>query len=227
MDPRGSAPPLHPWNLSLREARSWQIALRGRLILEWSGAPPRSVAGIDVHYEKGLGRAAIVVLSYPGLALCHEEILQGEVPFPYIPGLLAFREGPLVLGVCRRLPSLPDVLLFDGHGVAHPLGFGLASHLGLWMDRPSIGVAKSRLYGRYQPPGPDFGDVSVLQDEHSPEVLVGAVVRTRAGAKPVFVSPGHRMSLDDAIGITLACCRGHRLPEPLWLADRLARRPVG
>jgi deoxyribonuclease V len=141
------------------------------------------------------------------------------VTFPYVPGLLSFREGPAVLDALDKLKSPPDLLIFDGHGLAHPRRFGLACHLGLLVDIPAIGCAKSRLCGQYEEPGPHRGDTMPLIDKGE---VVGAAVRTRAGVKPVFVSIGHRVDLPTSIHYVLACCRGYRLPETTRWAHRLA-----
>lgn len=213
----------HLWSLSPAEAEHIQRELVSRLILAWDGRPVRTVGGVDVSFPAPeVARCAIAVLRYPDLNLVDKAIAEVPVTFPYIPGLLAFREGPAVLAAWERLTLQPDLLMFDGQGIAHPRRMGIAAHMGLWLDRPSIGVAKSRLYGRYQPPGPQAGDSGPLWDEHQPEQVIGAVVRTRTGANPIFVSPGHRIDLEHALHFVLACTRGYRLPEPTRWAHRLA-----
>jgi deoxyribonuclease V len=213
---------LHSWTVDAADAIELQERLRGRLILRWDGRPVRAVAGVDVHYEDDWARAAIVVFRFPDLDLLEQVTAEGETPFPYIPGLLAFREGPVVLAAWAALAHDPDVILFDGHGIAHPRGFGLASHLGLWLETPSIGVAKSRLVGEESEPGPGRGEVAALLDEADPRRIIGASLRTREGARSVIVSPGHRIDLEHSLEFVLGCCRGHRLPEPLRFAHRLA-----
>lgn len=214
---------MHSWTVDVAEAIRIQERLRERLVLTWDGRPVRRVAGVDVHYGRGLARAAIVVLSYPGLDLLEEATAEGASPFAYVPGLLAFREGPPVLAACQALVHWPDIILFDGHGIAHPRGFGLASHLGLWLDTPSIGVGKRRLVGMGADPGPVPADAVALRAEGDAGRIIGAALRTRQGSRPVFVSPGHRIDLEHSLEFVLGCCRGHRLPEPLRLAHELAR----
>jgi deoxyribonuclease V len=161
-----------------------------------------------------------VVLKFPELDLVAEAAAEMPLSYPYVPGLLSFREGPAAIEAVARLAVRPDVLLVDGQGVAHPRRFGIASHIGLFLDLASIGCAKTRLIGRYVEPGPKKGDFSYLRDRGH---IIGAVVRTRDQVAPVFVSSGHRIRLSDAIRIVLACCRGVRLPETIRRADRLAR----
>jgi len=212
---------IHRWDVGYPEAVAIQERLRGRLILRDEGLadPLRSVAGADISYDRGsdLFFAAVVVLGYPGLEPLEETTHAARVLFPYIPGLLSFREGPPLLGAFAKLRQRPDLILFDGQGIAHPRGIGLASHLGLLLDRSAIGCAKSRLAGTHGTVGDKRGDWTALMNGKD---RIGAVVRTRPGVKPVFVSPGHRISLESAVAITLACCRGYRLPEPVRRAHR-------
>jgi deoxyribonuclease V len=147
---------------------------------------------------------------------------ESPASFPYVPGLLAFREGPVVLAAWEKLRCKPDVLLFDGQGIAHPRGIGLASHLGLWLRRPSVGVAKTRLYGNHDQPGSLRGERAVLWDSRDPERAIGVVLRTRTKVKPVYVSPGHLMDLAQAVDVVLQCCTRYRLPEPIRWAHRVA-----
>ncbi len=209
----------HPWDLSPQAARALQRELAGRVVRQTDMGPVNTVAGLDVGYRDGLAWAAVVVLSYPELVVVDQALARRQVSFPYVPGLLSFREGPAVLDALARLASPPDLLIFDGHGLAHPRRFGLACHVGLRVDIPSIGCAKSRLVGVYEEPGPEQGSYSLLLDG---DETIGAVVRTRAGVKPVFVSTGHRVDLVTAIRYVLACCRGYRLPETTRRAHRLA-----
>ncbi len=213
---------LHRWDLSPREAIQIQRTLTGRLVLAWDGRKVTSVAGVDVSVKAGRARAAIVVLRYPDLEPIEGATAEADAVFPYVPGLLTFREGPVILAAWQRLRSEPDLLLFDGQGIAHPRGMGLAAHIGLWLDRPSVGVAKSRLYGAFEPPGPNRGDSADLRDEKDPERIIGGVLRTRSGVKPVFVSPGHRIDVEHAIKFTSACCTRYRLPETTRWAHRVA-----
>jgi deoxyribonuclease V len=214
---------LHPWDVSYREAIRIQENLRSNISLVNSTRKVSSVAGADVSYSKRgeEGIAAMVVLSYPGLDLLDEVFVKGKVSFPYIPGLLSFREAPLLIEVFQRLQRLPDVALYDGQGIAHPRSFGLASHMGLLLDLPSIGCAKKKLVG-------DFGDVGPQSGSTTPLKLggkiVGSVIRTRKGVKPVFVSPGHRIDLETSMQLVLKTCRGFRLPEPLRRAHLMIKR---
>lgn len=219
----GTAPkPLHRWDLSPREAAELQRELVERLSQRWQGPAVKVVAGVDVHYQGGMARAAIALLSFPGLDPLAKSIGRVEVPFPYVPGLLSFREGPAILAAWEGLRRPPDLVLFDGQGIAHPRGIGLAAHIGLWLDLPTIGVAKSRLFGTYQEPGTTRGSTSALWDEREPDRQIGTVLRSRTDVRPLFVSPGHRIDLDRAVEYTLACCSRYRLPEPIRWAHRLA-----
>jgi deoxyribonuclease V len=211
----------HPWRVSPAEARAIQERLRSRVVSD--GEPTRlaRIAGVDVGFEDAgrTVRAAVAVLSYPGLDLIESAIARVPTTFPYVPGLLSFRELPGVLQAFERLGSLPDLVLCDGQGVAHPRRFGIACHLGVLTDLPTIGVAKTRLIGEYREPGEHKGDWSALT--HRGETI-GAVLRTRDRVNPVFVSPGHKVSLAAAVRLTLACTRRYRLPETTRAAHRLA-----
>ncbi len=182
-----------------------------------------TVAGVDASYRE-IGRAAIAVFSFPDLALLEEVTATKEAPFPYIPGLLAFREGPVALAAYERLTIQPDLLIFDAHGYAHPRRMGLASHLGVYLDRPSIGCAKSRLVGKYEEPGPEPGAWSPLMSRGEE---IGRVVRTKARTRPIFVSVGYRITLSLAVEVVLRCVRGYRLPEPTRIADKLTKAGAG
>lgn len=179
------------------------------------------VAGADVAVgtTERAGRAAVAVLEYPSLQVVEQVVAEGRPSFPYVPGLLSFREIPLLAGAFERLRSRPDLLLVDGQGWAHPRRFGLASHLGLLLDLPTIGCAKSRLIGEFEPPARARGAVSPLRDG---EEVIGAVVRTRENVRPLFISIGHRINLEEAVTWVLRLTKGFRLPEPTRLADRAA-----
>jgi deoxyribonuclease V len=177
------------------------------------------VAGIDVGIKDGLARAAVVVLTLPQLELIEQACAERPATFPYVPGLLSFREAPAILDALATLTHIPDVLIFDGQGYAHPRRMGIATHIGVLLDHPAIGCAKSRLCGTYQEPGLDRGSRTWLRDG---EETIGAVVRTRTRVKPVFVSVGHRVSLPTAIDTVLRCGGGYRLPEPTRRAHRVA-----
>ncbi len=210
-------PERHSWDLTYAEARDLQAALAGEVdtrspIRSWA-----TVAAADVSYNIRAPRLyAAVVVSEPGpFRVIESEGLATEARFPYIPGLLSFREAPAVLDVFRRLRTRPDVVICDGQGYAHPRRMGLACHLGLWLGIPTIGCAKSRLIGEYDEPGPDRGDRSPLTDKGE---TIGAVVRTRARVSPLFVSPGHLCDLDSAVAVVLACTTKYRLPDVSRLA---------
>ena len=216
---------LHPWNLSPAQAIALQRELRAHLILEDRLSPVQRVAGVDVGFEAGgtVTRAAVAMLGYPGLELLETAIARRPTTFPYIPGLLSFRELPAVLEALEQLPELPDLLLCDGQGIAHPRRFGIASHLGLLTDIPSIGVAKTRLCGTHEEPPHQRGAWTPLRVE---DEVIGAVLRTRPGVKPLYISPGHRISLSTAIQYVMACCTRYRLPETTRHPPRLASDPA-
>ncbi len=205
---------LHPWNLTPDAAIALQKTLRGRLVLTWDDPPVTTIGGVDVSLKADTARAVIVVLRYPDLAPLTSVTADVPLTFPYIPGLLSFRESPAILAAWEQLSPKPDLVMVDGQGIAHPRGLGIASHLGLWIERPTIGVAKSRLYGTHAEPGPNKGDSALLYDERSPRQVIGAVLRTRAGVKPLYVSPGHLIDLEHSLRFTLACATQVRLPEP-------------
>lgn len=216
-------PSLHPWNLDPGEAASLQLRLRSRLVYTWDNRPVRSIGGVDLGYSDRQACAAIVVLSYPEMGQISIATATGVPAFPYLPSLLAFREGPLILEAWQMLTIKPDLLMFDGHGIAHSRGMGIASQLGLWLGIPTIGVAKSLLYGNYTEVGRSFGDSCELLDEYDPSKIIGAVLRTREKSKPIFISPGHLIDLENALKFVLSSCQGHRLPEPIRRADHLVK----
>ena len=213
---------LHAWDLEPKQAIATQAELRDRLILAWDEREIMTVGGVDVGFEGDQARAAIVVLGYPDLTPIEGVTSKTPVPFPYIPGLLAFREGPAVLVAWEHLQTKPDLILFDGQGIAHPRGIGIASHMGLWLERPSIGVAKSRLYGRHLNPGPMRGEGAELIDEKDATQVIGMVIRTRDDVNPVYVSPGHLIDVQHSVEFVLNCCTKYRLPEPTRWADKVA-----
>jgi len=213
---------LHPWNLSPEEAARVQSALRERLVLAWDGREVKIIGGVDMSLKDDQAHAAIVVLRYPDLAPLEGVTADAPLVFPYIPGLLAFREGPAVLAAWEKLQTQPDLLMFDGQGIAHPRGIGIASQMGLWLERPSIGVAKSRLYGRHAEPGPKRGDRVELHDERDRNRVIGAVLRTRDNGNPLYISPGHLIDLPHAVEFVVNCCAGYRLPEPTRWAHKFA-----
>lgn len=210
--------PPHDWTLTPREAIAVQIELAGQVELTDPG-PIRRVAGVDCAFADEGKRclSAVVVWDIERAEVMEEQTASAPCPMPYIPGLLSFRELPAVLAGLSRLSTEVDAVMCDGQGIAHPRRFGLASHLGLILGVPTVGCAKSRLVGTYRTPGQKRGASTRLLNRGE---VVGRVVRTRTGVKPVFVSPGHRMTLDAAERLVLRCGAGYRLPEPTRLADR-------
>jgi deoxyribonuclease V len=213
---------LHPWTLDPQAAAQVQAQLRERLVLRWEGGEVATVAGVDISLKSDHARAAVVVLRYPSLEPLESATADAPLVFPYIPGLLAFREGPAFLAAWEKLRCVPDLVMFDGQGIAHPRGVGIASQMGLWIDRPTIGVAKSRLYGKHAEPGPLPGEFAQLFDPHDPGRVIGAVLRTKKNVKPLFVSPGHRIDVPNAAMFVLRCVYGYRLPETTRWAHRVA-----
>lgn len=211
---------LHPWNVTHVEAVAIQQELRRHVETENRMGRVNTVAGVDVGFpDRQTARAAVVVLRFPELSPLDYAVAEVGVEFPYIPGLLAFREVPAVLAAVEELRVAPDLFIFDAQGLAHPRRMGLASHAGLLLDWPSIGCAKSRLLGDYVEPGQERGARSPLMDGGE---CIGAVLRTRTGVSPVFVSIGHRVDLDTAVHYVLDCAPSFRLPETTRYAHRVA-----
>jgi len=179
------------------------------------------IAGVDISAPNaaGLARAAVVVLSYPELMLVEKQVITKEVTFPYVPGLLSFRESPLIIAACEGLKTTPDLIFVDGQGIAHPRRLGLASHLGLLWDRPTIGCAKSRLCGEHGMVPLEPGSYAKITDNNE---VIGAALRTKVNAAPLYISIGHKIDLETAISWVLRCCQGQRLPEPTRLAHEAA-----
>ncbi len=221
---------LHPWDVSPAEAMRIQRELAARVVAQGGPSQVRYVAGADLAFvERDRARAAVVLLSYPELEVVAQVVEEAAVTFPYIPGLLAFREVPALAGAFARLEPSPDLVVVDGHGLSHPRRFGIACHLGLLLEVPTIGCAKSRLVGEHEPVPEEAGSTRELRDGGQ---VIGMVVRTRAGVSPVYVSAGHRIGLEEAVRWVLRLCRSHRLPEPTRLADQLSKgralqRPPG
>ena len=211
---------LHDWNLTPQEAAGVQKELRERLVLSWDDRDVSTIGGVDISIKTETARAALVVIRYPELRPIEAVIADAPLVFPYIPGLLAFREGPAVLAAWARLENKPDLLMFDGQGIAHPRGIGIASQMGLWLERPTIGVAKSRLYGLHAEVGPARGDRAALLDKNTN--VIGAVVRTREKTNPLYISPGHLIDVEHAVQLVMACCTTYRLPEPTRWAHKVA-----
>ncbi len=212
---------LHSWQVSIAEALDIQRKLAAQVSRTTEVTVPRFIAGVGISVKRELGIAtgAVVVLKYPELGLVETKIVNGELDFPYVPGLLSFREAPLTLAACERLTITPDLILVDGQGIAHPRRMGLASHLGLFLDIPTVGCAKSLLCGSYEAPGTEPGSYTEVVDSGE---VIAAALRTRQGVKPVYVSIGHKVDLQTAIQWVLNCCRGYRLPEPTRLAHLAA-----
>ncbi|BAC92184.1 endonuclease V [Gloeobacter violaceus PCC 7421] len=225
---------MHSWNLTPQQAIEVQKQLAVQTVRTGNPEGVQRVAGVDVSFNprepKALVHAVVVVLSYPGLEVVDRQAVSAAVDFPYIPGLLSFREAPPILAAIGQLSQKPDLVIVDGHGYAHPRRLGIASHLGLFLDLPTIGCAKSILVGRAD------GDLAEaagsLTDLLWRGEVVGRAVRTRSRVQPVYVSPGHRLGLDSAVEWVLRCCRGYRLPEPTRQAHnysnlvRKARQPI-
>lgn len=211
----------HSWQLTPAQAIALQQELRDRVIRQDRFSPPRRVAGVDVGFEAQgrITRAAVAVLDFPSLAPLEQAVARLPTSFPYVPGLLSFREIPAILKALEQLDRPPDMLLCDGQGLAHPRRFGLACHLGLLTDTPAIGVAKSRLIGSHEPLPVEKGAWVPLTDRGE---VIGAVLRTRSGVNPLYISIGHRLCLETAIHYVLACTTRFKLPETTRAAHRLA-----
>jgi deoxyribonuclease V len=212
---------LHGWDVTVAQAREIQVSLAKRVVTDNEVVSAQLIAGIDISAPdaQGIARGAVVVLRYPEFNTVEVKAIQGKVTFPYVPGLLSFRECPLILAACEKLGNVPDLVLIDGQGIAHPRRFGLASHVGLLLDLPTIGCAKSILCGQHRPLGDEAGCHAELFDNGE---LIGAALRTKSRVKPMYVSVGHRISLASALQWVTECCRGYRLPEPTRLAHLAA-----
>ncbi|MBE9038040.1 deoxyribonuclease V [aff. Roholtiella sp. LEGE 12411] len=212
----------HTWPLTVEEAIAIQEKLRSQVITEDKFKEPvQYVAGVDMGFEADgtISRAAVAVLSFPDLQVVETSLARRPTTFPYIPGFLSFREIPAVLDALEKIEIIPDIILCDGQGIAHPRRFGIASHLGVIIDIPTIGVAKSLLIGKHEDLPETKGSLQPLI--HRGETI-GAVLRTRTGVKPVYISSGHRVSLSTAIDYVLRCTPKYRLPETTRIADKLA-----
>ncbi len=240
---------LHPWNVSYKKAAEIQVRLEQSIILKCATKNFKYIAGADVSYLPGrtiqsgtrqnefaghadrrssagtkksiMFYASVVVFELKTMERVEAVTASGKVDFPYIPGLLSFRESPILLKAFAKIKSNPDVILLDAQGIAHPRGIGLASHIGLLLDKPSIGCAKTKLIGDYHEMGAEVGCYSPLTVQ---DKVVGAVLRTRKNVKPVFVSTGHKIDLDTSIHLVLKSCRGYRLPEPVRQAHNLVKK---
>ncbi|HEY1041990.1 MAG TPA: deoxyribonuclease V [Candidatus Paceibacterota bacterium] len=213
---------MHAWNVKPRDAIALQKELAGEVKLVPLEREPSYIGGCDVSMNRFAkdGFAGFVTLTYPELETVDHAVHKGVIPFPYIPGLLSFREIPMLLEAWKELEQKPDVLLVDGIGIAHPRRLGIASHLGVLLDIPTVGVAKSVLVGAFEAPGNEPGDTAPLIDQKNGEII-GMALRTKRNVKPMFVSPGHRITLKDAVTLVSSCVRKHRIPEPTRAAHNL------
>ncbi len=212
---------LHGWQVSTAQALEIQQRLAAQVSKRSEVTTPRFIAGVDISARKGeeIATGAVVVLQYPELRVVETKVARGKLDFPYIPGLLSFRESPLTLAACQELTITPDLIFVDGQGIAHPRRLGLASHLGLLLNTPTIGCAKSILCGSYEALGNEPGSYTEVVDRGE---IIGAALRTKLGVKPIYVSIGHKVDLQTAIYWVMNCCRGYRLPEPTRLAHLAA-----
>ena len=208
------------WPGSIRDAKAIQAELRGRVKIIPLNKAPRFIAAVDAAFSGEHVIGAVCVYRYPSLVLTEEAYAVARVYLPYIPGYLSFREGPAIIETLKKLKTDPDIILFDGQGIAHPQGLGIASHIGVILDKPTIGCAKSRLVGEYAEPGMHKGEWSLLQYNKK---IIGVVLRTKDKVKPVFISPGHRIDLPSSIEIILGCTGKYRIPDPLRRADILSK----
>lgn len=217
---------LHSWNLTPKEALQLQLKLASRVIKEGELNKLEAVAGADLSSpdSKGMVRGAVVVLKYPELKIAEVAIASGKPTMPYIPGLLSFRESPMILEAWKKIKLKPQLLVVDGQGRAHPRRFGIACHLGLWLNIPTIGCAKSLLTGKYSSLPDESGAMVALMDK---DEEIGKVVRTLKGHPPLYISTGHKISLEQAARWILALCRDNRLPEPVRSAHMAASSSLG
>ncbi len=214
--------PLHAWTLKPDEAIALQKELAERLVLEDQAGEVHTVAGVDmaINEQNGMARAAVVLLSFPEMEMLEQHVYEEPIRMEYIPGLLSFRELPCILGAFAQLKRSPDLVMVDGQGIAHPRRLGIAAHLGLWIEQPTIGCAKSILVGHHEEVGEEAGAWVPLIYRGK---IIGAAVRTRSRVKPMIISPGNHISLETSIRYVRECARGYRLPEPTRLADKLSK----
>ncbi len=209
------------WPRTTSHAREMQECDSRLVLLEPLRKEPVHIAGVDAAFSEYHVFAAVCLYRYPQLTLMEQATAVKQIAFPYVPGYLLFREGPAIVAALNKLKKKPDVILIDGQGIAHPRGIGSASHLGVLLNVPTIGCAKTRLVGEYRNPGERKGNWTELQFK---DRTVGAVLRTRDGVRPLFLSPGHRINLKDSIRFALDCVGRYRIPEPLRCADMLSKR---
>lgn len=215
---------LHDWNISVAEAIALQNELRCSVSTINEVGIVQRVAGVDTSVSSDKMRAAVVILSFPELTLLEVSVVERQPSFPYVPGLLSFREAPAILDAFESIANEPDLLMVDGQGIAHPRRFGIASHLGVILDKPSIGVAKSRLVGHHDEVPPDPGSWAYVYDAGE---VIGAALRTKAKTRPVYVSIGHKLDLETSIHYVLSSLRGYRLPTPVRQAHLAAGAAIG
>ncbi|BCJ90105.1 endonuclease V [Terrihabitans soli] len=212
---------LHSWDITPKDAVQLQHALRDQVIADrpLDLSKIRTVAGVDVSVKNNVSQAAVTVLTFPDFKPVETALAQRPTTFPYVPGLLSFREGEVLVDAFTKLKNVPDVFMFDGSGYLHPRRIGIASHIGLWLGVPTIANAKNRLCGAHDGVGPERGDWRPVT--HKDEVI-GAALRTKAGCKPVFVSAGHLSDLESAVSLVMSCLTKYRLPEPVRAAHKAA-----
>ena len=215
--------PLHSWSVSPTEALSIQHDLKSRVKIQAFEQPVRLIAGADISYNRGSDTfyAGIVLLDYQTLQVVMHSLVVTKAPFPYVPGLLSFREIPALLKAWQQLDVLPDITMLDGHGIAHPRRLGIASHFGLWVEKPTIGCAKKLLTGMHESPPSEAPAKALLYDKKD---TVGYALRSRSKVKPIYVSPGHLTDMDSAVRIALHCVTRYRIPEPTRQAHHLVNR---
>ena len=212
---------LHNWDITPKEAIALQKELAGKIIYDTplDLSRVKLVAGVDVSVKNGQSQAAVVVMQFPDLHIIETVLASQPTPFPYVPGLLSFREGPALVEAFEKLQCEPDVFIFDGMGRIHPRRIGIAAHMGLWLGKPTIGCGKTHFIGEYTQPGNNKGNSGQLMDKGE---LLGVVLRTRTNVKPVYISPGHLIDLESAVKLILACTPKYRLPEPVRQAHKAA-----
>jgi deoxyribonuclease V len=209
------------WPKNISDAKAIQISLRDKVKIIPFKKPPQYIASVDAAFTYNKVIAVACIYKYPELSPLEHEIAIGKATFPYVPGYLTFREGPAIIEAINSLSIKPDLILVDGQGIAHPKGIGIASHIGVLLNIPTIGCAKSRLIGEYKEPGFKKGDWSYLKYNGR---AVGAVLRTKENVRPLFVSPGHKIDLKTSIEIVLECTGKYRIPDPLRMADFISKK---
>lgn len=215
--------PLHPWPVSVTEALSIQQTLRKQVCLQAFDGPIHYIGGADISFNRGsaIFYAGIVLLDYPSLKVVGHSLVEDKAPFPYVPGLLSFREIPSLLKAWALLPVFPDLMMLDGHGIAHPRRLGLASHFGLWTQKPTIGCAKKLLTGLHECPAAEAKSCRPIYESNE---HLGYALRSRTRVKPVYISPGHLINQESALDISLRCITAYRIPEPTRIAHQMVNK---